>query len=122
MNNANIYYYPSIADAIRIRKYLIRYFSPYSSDYNPIGFSFSILKSWIRRRFYKIWPSFEGSFGDFLIEYVINSRYDRFGEAHFRHSDNRNYIFAGDLEAFDRQLRMYERDQNDILEIDSKIE
>jgi hypothetical protein len=69
-----------------------------------------------------IWPSFENSFGDFLIECVINSRYNRFGEVHFRHNDNGDYIFAGDLEMFDRQFRIYERDQNDILGIDSRIE
>jgi transposase len=54
MNNVNIYYYSSIADVIRIRKYLIRYLSPYSPNYNPIEFSFNILKSWIRQRFYEI--------------------------------------------------------------------
>jgi transposase len=102
IDNASIHCDLSIADAIRIQEYLIRYLPPYSSNYNPIKLSFSILKSWIRRRFYKIWPFFENSFGDFLIECVINNRCNRFGEAHFRHNNNRNYIFNGDLETFDR--------------------
>jgi hypothetical protein len=122
MNTVNIHYDSSIAEAIRIREYLIRYLPPYFSNYNPIKLSFSILKLWIRRRFYEIWPSFENSFGNFLIKYVINNRCNRFGEAYFRHSGNGDYIFDGDLEAFDRQLRMFERGQNDILEIDSKVE
>jgi transposase len=54
MNNANIHCYLFIADAIRIREYLIRYLLLYSPNYNPIELSFNILKSWIRRRFYKI--------------------------------------------------------------------
>jgi transposase len=91
-----------MADAIRVREYFVRYFPPYSFNYNPIKLSFNILKSWIRQRFYKIWPFFEGSFEDFFIEYVINSRCDRFEETHFRYNNNGNYIFDGDLEAFNR--------------------
>jgi hypothetical protein len=53
---------------------------------------------------------------------VINSRYNRFGEIHFRYNGNKNYIFDGDLETFGRQLKIFEKNQNDILEIDSKIE
>jgi transposase len=113
MDNANIHYNLFIADAIRIREYLIRYLPLYFSNYNSIELSFSILKSWIRRHFYKILPSFEGSFEDFLIKYVINNRYNRCGEAHFRYNNNRNYIFDGDLETFDRQFKIFERNQND---------
>jgi transposase len=110
MDNVNIYYDPSIADVIRVRGYFIRYLPLYFFDYNPIEFSFNILKSWIRRRFYEIWLFFEGSFGDFFIKYVINSRCDRFEKVHFHYSSNGGYIFDGDLEAFDRQLRIFERD------------
>jgi transposase len=121
INNANIHYDPLIADAIRIRRYPFRYLPPYSSNYSPIEPSFSILKSWIRRRFYEIWLFFEGSFGDFLIKCVISSRCNRFGKAHFRHNNNKNYIFDGDLETFNRQFKIFERNQKDILKIDSKI-
>ncbi len=55
MDNANIYCDLSTADVIRIRRYFIRYFSLHFPNYNPIELSFSILKSWIRRRFYEIW-------------------------------------------------------------------
>jgi hypothetical protein len=48
---------------------------------------------------------------------MINSRYNRFKEAHFRYNNNGNYIFIGDFEAFNRQFRIYERIQNDILKI-----
>jgi hypothetical protein len=122
MDNANIHCDPFIADIIRIRGYLIRYLPAYFSNYNLIKLSFSILKSWIRRHFYEIWPFFEGLFEDFLIECVINNHYNRFGEIHFRHSNNGNYVFDGDLEAFNRQFKIFEKGQNDILEIDSKIE
>jgi hypothetical protein len=48
----------------------------------------------------------------------MNSRCDRFGEAHFRHSGNGDYVFEGDIEAFVRQLRGYEQGRNNVLEID----
>jgi transposase len=102
INNVNIYCDLSIADVIRVRGYLIRYLPLYSFNYNSIEFSFSILKSWIRRHFYEIWLSFESSFENFLIEYVINSRCNRYGEAYFRYNDNGNYIFNGDLQIFNR--------------------
>jgi transposase len=54
MDNVNIYHDLSIAHVIRIREYFIRYFPPYSFNYNPIELSFSILKSWIRRRSRKV--------------------------------------------------------------------
>jgi transposase len=102
IDNASIYYYLSIADVIRAREYFIRYLFPYSPDFNFIEFIFKILKIWIRRRFYEIWLIYEGSFGDFLLIAIMNSHCDRFNEAHFRHNNNGNYVFEGDIEAFVR--------------------
>jgi hypothetical protein len=38
---------------------------------------------------------------------VRRSRCDRFAEAHFRHSDAGGYIFNGDMEKFERELRAF---------------
>ena len=53
-----------IEEAIRAADYLIRYLPPYSPDYNPIELSFSILKSWIKRNYYSIYPTCS-NFGEF---------------------------------------------------------
>jgi hypothetical protein len=42
---------------------------------------------------------------------VINNHYNRFG----------NYIFDDDFETFNRQFKIFEKNLNDILEIDFKI-
>jgi transposase len=107
LDNASSYCNEVIANAIRAKGYLVRYLPPYSPEYSPIELSFSVLKAWVRRRFHDLWPSFEGSFGDFLLMCVRRSRCDRFAEAHFRHSGAGGYIFNGDMEKFERELRAF---------------
>jgi transposase len=109
LDNANSHYNPIIAETIHARGCLVRYLPLYSPDFSPIELSFSVLKAWVRRRFQELWPFFQGSFGDFLLMCVIRSRCDRFAEAHYRHSGNRGYIFEGDMEKFERELRAFER-------------
>jgi transposase len=108
-NNASSHYNPIIAEVIHARDCLVRYLFSYSPDYSPIELSFSVLKAWIRRRFQELWPPFKRSFGDFLLMCVTRSRCDRFAEAHFRHSGSERYIFEGDIEKFERELRAFER-------------
>ena len=59
-----------------------------------------MLKAWIRRRFYKLWPRFKDLFGDFLIIVVQLNRCDRFAVTHFRYSGPGGYVFEGDIETF----------------------
>jgi transposase len=80
LDNASSHCNPIIAEAIHARGCLVRYLPPYSPDYSPIELSFSVLKAWVRRRFQELWPSFQGSFGDFLLMCVARSRCDRFAE------------------------------------------
>jgi hypothetical protein len=84
LDNASSHCNPIIAEAIHAKGCLVRYLFPYSSDYYPIELSFSILKAWVRRRFQELWPSFQGSFGDFLLICMVKSRCDRFAETHYR--------------------------------------
>jgi transposase len=107
LDNASSYCNEIIANAIRAKGYLVRYLSPYSPECSPIELSFSVLKAWVRRRFHDLWPSFKGSFGDFLLMCVRRNRCDRFAEAHFRHSDTEGYIFNGDMKKFERELRAF---------------
>ncbi len=76
--------------------------SPYSSNYNLIELTFSVLKAWVRRHFDEIWPHFEGTFGDFLHYAVERSRCDR-PRQHFKHS---GYIFEADIRALERELKV----------------
>ena len=75
-----------------------------------------MLKAWVRRRFHKLWPRFEGLFGDFLIIAVQLSRCDRFAVAHFRHSGPGGYVFEEDIEAFYKQLRAFEQGRREEVE------
>lgn len=109
MDNAQQHCDPRIADAIREKGCLVRYLPPYSPDFNPIELSFSVLKSWVRRRFHDLWPTFDGSFGNWLKTAIEQSRCDRFAAAHFRHSGNGGYVFAGDMEKLDQELRAFEQ-------------
>jgi len=67
LDNASSHYNLKIADAIRVRGYLVRYLLLYSPQFSLIELSFSILKAWIRRRFHDSWRNYEdGTFGDWL--------------------------------------------------------
>jgi transposase len=116
MDNVSIHCDLRVSEAILAHGCLIRYLPPYSPDFNPIEMSFSVLKSWIRRRFDQIWPSFVGTFGRFVEEAVKNSQCDRFAAAHFRHAGNGGYVFEGHIEALDNKLQQYEYGRIDELE------
>jgi transposase len=117
INNCNTHIHPDVERAITSRECLIRYLPPYSPDFNPIELSFSVLKAYVRRRFRDIWPTFEGTFGYFLAFCVIQSRCDRFAEAHFKHSDNGGYVFDKDMDILDERLRAYENERRDDFDI-----
>ena len=116
MDNASSHCNQSIADAITQRGCLSRYLPPYSPDFSPIELSFSVLKAWVRRHFDETWPSFDGTFGQFLTMAVQRSHCDRFAVAHFRYSGNGGYVFEGDMEAFNEKVRAFERGKCDVLD------
>lgn len=95
MDNVASHCNPRIEELLRGRGCRVLYLPPYSPDYNPIELTFLVLKAWIRRYFHEIWPTFVGTFGDFLRYCVDRSRYDRFPEAHFRYCGM--YAFQEDL-------------------------
>ena len=112
-DNASAHCDQRIANAIRAKDYLVRFLPLYSPEYSPIELTFNILKAWVRRRFQDLWPSFEGSFDNFLLMCVRRSRCDRFTETYFRHSGAGGYIFRGDIKKFERGLRVFERDSGE---------
>ena len=108
LDNAGAHCPPAIVDAIHRRGCLVRHLPPYSPDYNPIELSFSVLKAWFRRNFDCLWPSFEGSFGEFILMAVRRSQCDRFAMKHFKHSSEGGYVFEGEVEEFMQCMRQYE--------------
>ncbi len=66
MNNVNIHCNARIEKLIILHECNVRYLPSYSSNFNPIELSFSVLKAWVKRHFHEIWLSFENSFGEFL--------------------------------------------------------
>ena len=103
LDNASAHCNPRVEEVIRQAACEVRYLPPYSPDLNPIELSFSVLKAWVRQHFHLIWPTFQGSFGEFLRYAVIRSRCDRFAVEHFRHS-NGGYIFQADIQDYEARL------------------
>jgi hypothetical protein len=86
MNNASAHCNLRIRDVIETYDCRVKYLPSYSSDYNLIELSFSILKAWMRRHFHESWPHFDEIFEDFLRYAVNRSQCDRFAKQHFKHS------------------------------------
>ena len=104
MNNVSIHCNARIEKLIISHECEVRYLSSYSSNFNFIELSFSVLKIWIRRHFHEIWLSFESFFNEFLHYAVARSRCDRFSRQHFKHSVN-DYIFEMNIKALKRKLK-----------------
>src|SRR6266536_47163 len=105
LDNVGVHTLLTVEIAIRRRGCLVRYLPLYSPDYSPIELSFSVLKAWVRRHFYDVWPRFNSFFGDFLLMGVERSYCDQFVISHFRYNSAGGYVFEGDIEKFDRELR-----------------
>jgi len=104
MNNASIHCNARIEELITSHGCEVRYLPSYSPNFNLIELSFSVLKAWVRRHFHEIWPSFEGSFSEFLHYAVARSRCDRFPKQHFKHSAD-EYIFEANIRTLKRELK-----------------
>ena len=106
LDNVSVHLDPRIQQVIEEAGLIIKFLSPYSPDYSPIELSFSALKAWMRRHFRRMWPIFEGDFGDFLRHAVQSSRCDRYAKEYFQHAAG-GYIFEGDYEALERDLEAW---------------
>ena len=76
---------------------------PYSSNYNSIELTFSMLKIWMRRYFRKLWTLFESDFEDFIAFAIEKSECDKKTKEHFKHNIE-EYMFESDYEIFRRKL------------------
>ena len=85
IDNASIYSKTSerIQNACVQASVLLEFLPPYSLDYNPIEYSFSNLKKWIKRHYNDIkeFPQF----GDFLKVAICKNGGLRQARAHFGH-------------------------------------
>ncbi len=104
MNNTSIHCNCWIEELIISHKCEMCYLSLYSSNFNSIELSFSVLKIWVRWHFKKIWSHFEDTFNEFLHYAVERSRCDRFSRQHFKHSVVEDYIFEADIRVLKRDL------------------
>jgi hypothetical protein len=59
LDNVSVHIANKVTQPIVDAGYIIKYLPPYSPDFNPIEMSFSVLKAWIRRRYWRL----RGNFG-----------------------------------------------------------
>ena len=81
LNNVSVHVDSRIVEAIQIKDCLVKYLSPYSSDYNSIELLFKVLKIWMRRHFEIFRHVFQNDFKRFLRYAVENSDCDRWATA-----------------------------------------
>jgi transposase len=109
LDNCSAHCDSQIRDVIERAGHSLEYLPPYSPDYNPIELTFSVLKAWIRKWF---WRKREAcaDFGDFLHMAIRESRCDRFAAKQFRHSAGGTYLESADQDQTDRERdRLIER-------------
>jgi hypothetical protein len=106
MNNVSPHCNSRIREIIETYERRVKYFFSYSSNYNLIELSFSILKTWMRRHFHESWSHFQETFEEFLRYTMNRSQCDRFVKEHFRHNVEieKRYIFQKDIDALNEQL------------------
>ena len=104
---------------LKVENHIVHFLSPYSSDFNSIELTFSILKAWIQRHYHFL-QSAHAIFGDFLQQAIVQSRCDRFARQQFQHAAGEVYITQKELDRMRRQLAAYEC--GDIDEIESEDE
>lgn len=114
MDNCQTHIKARIEEAVLEAGCEIKYLPPYSPDFNPIELTFSVLKSWIRRHFTQVYPTFEGDFEAFLKHAIAESYCDRHAEAHFAHCE---YLSDVDFDAI-MELRTGRRELDEVEELE----
>ena len=110
MDNASIHVHEIVVELCELYGVRVLYLPPYSPRYNPIELAFSILKSWIRRNFGRLFRAFRHDFQAFLQFAIQHSRYDQHARAHFKNTPNGGYIYEADIEIFEQELREAEEE------------
>ena len=103
MNNLSIYCNSRIKETIEAHDCLIWYLSSYSSNYNSIELTFSMLKTWMRRHFRQLRTLFESDFENFIAFAIEKSECDKKTKEHFKHNVE-EYMFESDYETFRRKF------------------
>ena len=105
MDNASIHVHEIVVELCETYGVRLLYLPPYSPRYNPIELTFSVLKSWIRRNFGRLFIAFRNDFEAFLRFALQHSRCDQHARAHFKNTPNGGYIYEANIEAFEQELR-----------------
>jgi transposase len=103
MKNCSIHVNSRIRETIETHDCRVKYLFSYSSDYNSVELSFSVLKTWVRRHYHQIWSSYESTFKEFLKYAVEMSRCDQFAKTDFR-CNVEDYIFEENIRGLNESL------------------
>ena len=109
LNNCSVHVDSQVEQMIKTHDHLICYLSSYSSDYNSIELTFSVLKIWIWWNYCFIQSAY-ANFDEFLSSVIELSHCDQFAHQQFRHAADDVYIEQRVLNSIQNQIRAYERD------------
>ena len=113
LDNNSVHINQQVIEAVQRASHLIHFLPPYSPDFNPIELTFSVLKSWIKRYYHFLRPTYS-NFGEFLRAAIRYSNCNQFVKAQFRHSAYGCYIEQKELDRVREQLAAFKRGELDI--------
>jgi transposase len=121
MDNVAIHQGDEIIRLIQAAGHIVKFLPPYSPDFNPIELTFSVLKAWIKRNYWRVigqYPNYE----DFLRMAVRLSFCDRYAVNQFRHSAKGFYLMRDEWEQLRDRIRAYEAGRIDRMEVNLESE
>ena len=110
MNNNSVHIEEQVVQAVQTEGHLICFLSFYSSDFNSIELTFSVLKAWVKWHYHFTRESCS-NFDQFLEMTIEYSHCDHFAQQHFQHLAGGIYIEQKELEWLQEQLRAFEQSE-----------
>ena len=115
LDNCSTHVSDDVVRLIENAGHIVKYLPPYSPDFNPIELTFSVLKAWMRRHYWRVRSEYP-QYIDFLRMAVLASRCDRFARKQFRHAANGHYLPREEWERLREEIHAYEIGTVDILD------
>jgi transposase len=117
LDNCSTHISDAVIRLIQDAGHIIKFLPPYSPDFNPIELTFSVLKAWIRRHYWRMRDAYE-NYAEFLDIAIRVSACNRFTVKQFRHSAKGHYLIRDEWERLRARTRAFQQEQLDELDGD----